>query len=80
MFESNSSRLLYLSKCSDVPNDFLRLDGLMSKATPCSLNNLQMGDFLAEVTEENRDAAQISKSQAMDAISEGIYNQHHNSN
>lgn len=31
----------------------------------------KMGDCLAEVTEENRDAAQISKSQAMDAISEG---------
>lgn len=30
-----------------------------------------MGDPSIEVTEENRDAAQISKSQAMDSISEG---------
>lgn len=32
---------------------------------------LQMGDHSIEVTEENRDAAQISKSQAMDSISGG---------
>ncbi|KAG5536273.1 hypothetical protein RHGRI_023899 [Rhododendron griersonianum] len=32
---------------------------------------LQMGDPSIEVTEENRDAAQISKSQAMDSISGG---------
>ncbi|XP_049394166.1 TPR repeat-containing thioredoxin TDX-like isoform X3 [Solanum stenotomum] len=31
----------------------------------------QMGDFISEVTDENRDAAQISKAKALDAISEG---------
>jgi hypothetical protein len=32
-----------------------------------------MGDPSIEVTEESRDAAQISKSKAIDAISEGIF-------
>lgn len=31
-----------------------------------------MGDPSREVTEESQDAAQMSKSKAMDAISEGI--------
>lgn len=31
----------------------------------------QMGDFISEVTDENRDAAQISRAKALDAISEG---------
>lgn len=30
-----------------------------------------MGDSSSEVTDENRDAAQISKAKALDAISEG---------
>lgn len=30
-----------------------------------------MGDSTTEVTDENRDAAQISKAKALDAISEG---------
>lgn len=33
---------------------------------------LQMGDPTVEVTEENRDASQEAKAQAMEAISEGI--------
>lgn len=33
---------------------------------------LQMGDPSIEVTEQNMDAAQISKSKAVDAISEGM--------
>ncbi|KAL6001435.1 hypothetical protein ACLOJK_007173 [Asimina triloba] len=32
----------------------------------------QMGDSSVEVTDESRDAAQMSKSKAMEAISEGM--------
>ncbi|XP_016563195.2 TPR repeat-containing thioredoxin TDX isoform X2 [Capsicum annuum] len=35
----------------------------------------QMGDSSSEVTDENRDAAQISKAKALDAISEGKLNE-----
>lgn len=35
----------------------------------------QMGDSTSEVTDENRDAAQISKAKALDAISEGKLNE-----